>query len=396
MPTEVTSYTGLLSSEEIESYGLVETIGNGCLQVASCDLTVGDRHYVYENTGSWKAIFLDNATKLAEANEGIPAGSEWQLLPPRQGGGKLVIPAFGSAIVQLAETVDLLTVANKDNLLIAGRFDLKLKSIYKGLISQQATQVEPCYKGKLYCFLYNLGSQEVVLKMGDKLATIEFSYAGQGLSDDQRKEVIKKTIDEKNSKFKGGNFSGKQEGIKDVRWLHEQGMLPNECGIAPIYNLANGNVSTAVTRHLETSDAVEQMAERVGNKLSDKHNSFKTLIALITAVITLFTSGFLINVTAELRYFQEELTFFGDSVSGSLDSDALQAIKEHTESLANLRCLTLTIAIICILVIVALLMLFFHVQTRPKGAQKWVDKKKESEAKAEYYRFKNDAEGINH
>lgn len=57
---------------------------------------------------------------------------------------------------------------------MAGRFDLKLSTIYKGLISQQATQVEPCYYGRLFCFVHNLSSKEIHLKHKDKVATIEF------------------------------------------------------------------------------------------------------------------------------------------------------------------------------------------------------------------------------
>ena len=381
-------FSGLLTGRQIKEYCLIIPIKDKNLQDASYDLTVGDRHYLYEDTGNWKAIFLGASNDLIKANDGFSPGSPFELTATRRGGGKLVIPPFGSTIVQLNETVDLLTVAQERQMLIAGRFDLKLKSIYKGIISQQATQVEPCYKGKLYCFLHNLGSQEVILKMGDPLATIEFSFAGQGLSEEIRKQIIDETIKEKNTKFENSKFSKPQEGITDIRWLYERDMLPRECGIAPIYNLVIGNVGEAVTKHLEKSDTIDHLVERVGNRLLEKQNMIKIVISLVTAVITFFGTSFLINVCAELRYFSEELAFFGDSISGNFDPAILQAIEEHTSALEQLRQCQMIAVIVFSAIVVVLLLILCFIYMRPQYEQKWEHKRRAMEAKHEYRQAK--------
>ena len=78
--------------------------------------------------------------------------------------------------------------------MIVGRFDLKIKAIYKGLISQQATQVEPCYKGKLYCFIHNLTAKEIRLQREEAIATIEFSYAGASTDKEEINNIIKEQL----------------------------------------------------------------------------------------------------------------------------------------------------------------------------------------------------------
>lgn len=373
---------GLLTGQEIQRYGLVEAPGDGCLQASSCDLRVGDRHYLYERSGSWKAVFLGNSDALRKENDGFSPDSPWLLTPPDQGGDQLIIPPFGSAIIQLEETIDLLSAAQESSILIAGRFDLKLKSIYKGLISQQATQVEPCYKGKLYCFIHNLGAQAVVLEAGEKIATIEFSYVGQGLSEKDRKEIIYKVKEDNEKKYTSESFSCVGTGIKDIRWLHEQGTLPDECGIAPIYQLVTGNVETSVNVHLEKSDTIDKLAERVGNRLSERQNVFKIVLSLVVAVVTFFTTGLLLEVRAELRYFSEELAFFAQTHSPS--GNALEAIQAHTAELMSLRGSLWIVAFICVAVITVLLLVLFFVYMRPMYEQRWEHKRKKLEAKEAY------------
>lgn len=382
------TFSGLLTGKQIKEYDLIVPIEDDNLQDASYDLTLGDRHYLYEDTGKWNAVFLGKSHDLIKANTGFSPGSPLELTAPRRGGGKLVIPPFGSAIVQLNETIDLRTVAQKKRLLIAGRFDLKLKSIYKGIISQQATQVEPCYKGKLYCFLHNLGSQEVILEMGEPLATIEFSFVGQGLGEKIRADIIDETIKKKVAKFENSKFSEPKEGITDIRWLYERNMLPHECGIAPIYNLVIGNVGEAVTKHLEKSDTIDRLVERVGNRLNEKQNMMKIVISLVATVITFFATSFLMNVSAELRYFSEELAFLGDSISGDVDPAILQAVEDHTSALEQLRQCQLIAVVVFSVIVVALLLILCFTYMRPRYEQKWEHKRRAMEAKCEYRQAK--------
>lgn len=390
--------SGLLTGEQIESYELIRGNNmnrNNC-KSASYDLTIGDRHYLYEDSGNWKAVFLGSSNELNTANNGFNSDSPLLLSAPRRGATELIIPPFGSAIVQLDETVDLYNVITKKNVVIAGRFDLKLKSIYKGLISQQATQVEPGYIGKLYCFVYNLGSQEVVLKKGDGFATIEFYFVSSNPKEDINNPTNGSNREgESNSKYsgqfcKGTEAGGQCRGIYDIRWLYEQGMLPKECGMAPIHNLVNGNINDAVAKNLERSDTIDRLAEHVGNRLNEKQNAIKIIISLVAAIITFFATSFLININAELRYFQEELAFFSDLNSGELGYEALQAIEEHTNMLEHLRqCQQLSLLIFSALIVGLLLILFFAYM-RPRYKRKWEQKRQAMEAKYEYKQVKKE------
>lgn len=394
MPSENNFCGGLLSGQEIKDYKLIEPMStpDDHIPPASYDLTVGDRHFLYAESGSWQAVFLGSVDDLRTANAEIDSGSPVLLSQPLRGGDRLVIPAFGSAIVQLAETVDLYTVATDRSLLIAGRFDLKLKAIYKGLISQQATQVEPCYKGKLYCFLHNLGEQEVSLGIGEKLATIEFSYVGGGLEADHRQQIIEKTIAQNKEKYVNSPFVS-ETGIKDIRWLHQCGMLPEDSGIAPIYHLMHHNLNAEVEKYLETSDAVEKLANRVDSKMSEKQTAVKAVFTLIAAVVTFFAGGFLIDVMSELHYFKEELAFLLESTLTNQPS--LQAIREHTVALAEQQSLILRCSMICILIIVVLLLILFWRYLGPQYEQKWERKRKAQEAKSEYKLYKKQNRKIN-
>ena len=285
MPDKSVSSKGILTDKEIEEYGIISSsqLKKDNLKIASYDMTVGDRHFIYEGSGDWTAVYIGDVSNLDAENKMI-ADERLKLRLPARGGQNLIIPPFGSAIVQLDEDVDLYTVVEKKGLLVAGRFDLKLKAIYKGLISQQATQVEPLYKGKLYCFLHNLGSQEVVLKAKSAIATIEFYVAGDVIPESNRKEFIEAAKKE-NTKYQSGQFKG-DNGIADIRWLYEQQMLPEECGIAPIYKLANGNVEKAVEDYMEKSETVERLSERVSTRLNERQNAIKILFSLIVAVIS--------------------------------------------------------------------------------------------------------------
>lgn len=165
-------------------------------------------------------------------------------------------------------------------------------------------------------------------------------------------------------------------------------MLPRECGIAPIYNLVIGNVGEAVTKHLEKSDTIDHLVERVGNRLLEKQNMIKIVISLVTAVITFFGTSFLINVCAELRYFSEELAFFGDSISGNFDPAILQAIEEHTSALEQLRQCQMIAVIVFSAIVVVLLLILCFIYMRPQYEQKWEHKRRAMEAKHEYRQAK--------
>ena len=57
---------------------------------------------------------------------------------------------------------------------IAGRFDLSVSLFCKGVILSNGPQIDPGFRGGLYCLLFNTSNKEVQLKQGEHFATIEF------------------------------------------------------------------------------------------------------------------------------------------------------------------------------------------------------------------------------
>lgn len=79
----------------------------------------------------------------------------------------LKIPPHGIAIVRTLEWV------NVPGFLV-GRWNLKVKVVYKGLIWVGSLQVDSGYQGFLFCPLYNLSNREQVLVYKDPIFTIDF------------------------------------------------------------------------------------------------------------------------------------------------------------------------------------------------------------------------------
>jgi guanylate kinase/deoxycytidine triphosphate deaminase len=71
------------------------------------------------------------------------------------------------AIVSSKETADF----PRD---IAGRFDLSVSLFCQGIILSNGPQVDPGFKGGLFCLLFNTSNATIRLKQGQHYATIEF------------------------------------------------------------------------------------------------------------------------------------------------------------------------------------------------------------------------------
>jgi deoxycytidine triphosphate deaminase/guanylate kinase len=58
---------------------------------------------------------------------------------------------------------------------VAGRFGLSVGLFMQGIILSNGPQIDPGFKGRLYCLLFNTSSQEIQLKLEQHYATIEFA-----------------------------------------------------------------------------------------------------------------------------------------------------------------------------------------------------------------------------
>lgn len=57
---------------------------------------------------------------------------------------------------------------------IAGRFDLTVTLFCQGIILSNGPQVDPGFKGRLFCLLFNASNATITLKRGQHYATLEF------------------------------------------------------------------------------------------------------------------------------------------------------------------------------------------------------------------------------
>jgi deoxycytidine triphosphate deaminase len=57
---------------------------------------------------------------------------------------------------------------------IAGKFGLSVGLFMQGIILSNGPQIDPGFRGRLYCLLFNTSSQQFQLKRGQHYATIEF------------------------------------------------------------------------------------------------------------------------------------------------------------------------------------------------------------------------------
>ena len=79
----------------------------------------------------------------------------------------LRIPPYSYAIVSAREKAELPNF-------LSGRFDLKVSLFFQGVILSNGPQVDPGYKGALFCMLYNGSDEPVGIIRGQHFATIEF------------------------------------------------------------------------------------------------------------------------------------------------------------------------------------------------------------------------------
>jgi len=215
---------GILTDYEMQQYKLILDIAPRGLKGANYNLRLGEGHYVFmkakkKKPGRWSTVWLDQSRdKLEERNK---------LNPPFKYAECLIIDPFSAALIQLKEIVDTRTCIENHDLLICGRFDLKLSMVAKGLISQQATQVEPNYKGKLFCYLFNQTAGPIRLNYEEEIATIEFSYVSCAIHDTPAKKsaLIQKSIVSSHAKYQkkdghnGLRLFCTEYGIDDVRYF---------------------------------------------------------------------------------------------------------------------------------------------------------------------------------
>lgn len=168
IPTTQPSPFGILTRSEIERLGLIkcDKADPQCFKPASYDLRLGEEY-----------MLPGKADRVG--NRGHPTIRFCTAAP-------LVIPPFSSVLVSTYERVEL-------PLNVVGRFNLRVRMAFKGLVVQMGTQVEPGYKGRLFAIIQNITEERVEIKYADYATrpfTIEFQYTTSDavLTDPDRKK----------------------------------------------------------------------------------------------------------------------------------------------------------------------------------------------------------------
>ena len=117
---------GTLTGEEMKKYSIFrsprqnEEIPDNKYQATTFDLRLGEGHYLYgaDATGrrKWRCVYIGEEERFPELNSN--PGSEKFDRPDSDRPNTLIIPPFSSALIQLYEVVDTLTVAQRKGILV--------------------------------------------------------------------------------------------------------------------------------------------------------------------------------------------------------------------------------------------------------------------------------------
>jgi deoxycytidine triphosphate deaminase len=118
-------------------------------------------------------MLLENADigKIEGASYDLAVGDEYYC------GGKIKTLSTKEPFI-LIEPYDYAIVTSKENANlprdVVGRFDLSVGLFCQGVILSNGPQVDPGFRGKLFCLLFNTSNSPVILKRGEHYATLEF------------------------------------------------------------------------------------------------------------------------------------------------------------------------------------------------------------------------------
>lgn len=271
---------GILSDDEIKEYKIISDEDNSKSHNPSIyDLRLGHYHYLYSNNQDtrrdekWKAVYIGKETRLNTVNKGWEDSDTDEFTwADRNDHTKLVIPALGSALIELLETIDTDSVADR-GILVTGRFDLKLGLVNRGLISQQGTQIEPCYKGKMYCFIHNLSGEDLDLYFEQPIASIEFSYVSCYCNKAKREEIIKtlRENNKKNERYAEEKTCNLHKGIKNIRYFKQRNQLPDTCGLAQMRSvvektaLEEATIEKIAKKTIQNESLMKELARKTAN-----------------------------------------------------------------------------------------------------------------------------------
>lgn len=93
---------------------------------------------------------------------------------------------------------------------VSGNFDLSVSMFFSGVVLSNGPQVDPGYRGALFCMLYNTTDQPVPINRGAKFATLQFfttTHVTSGYSGAyQRKSTFRDFVSSRMAISQGGQI----------------------------------------------------------------------------------------------------------------------------------------------------------------------------------------------
>ncbi|MFO7966260.1 MAG: hypothetical protein R6U44_01505 [Archaeoglobaceae archaeon] len=136
--------SGALLSDEIEHYAnkfnMIYPFNPNNLKPASYELTVGDEY---------------------------AKGGKIQKLYNETGKNEIKIEPFQVVVIKTHETINLPRF-------IIARWNIRVRWAYRGLLWVGGPQVDPGWVGNLSCPIYNLSNKDIILRLGDPIAIMDF------------------------------------------------------------------------------------------------------------------------------------------------------------------------------------------------------------------------------
>ena len=92
-------------------------------------------------------------------------------------GGNYVRVSDDKPLVMAPHQVAVVKTYEKVNIprYLVGRWNLRVKWVYEGLLWVGGPQVDPGWEGQLYCPIYNLAEREVIIPFKERVFTIDFT-----------------------------------------------------------------------------------------------------------------------------------------------------------------------------------------------------------------------------
>lgn len=189
-----------------------------------------------------------------------------------KGGMSFDIGPYQVAIVETRETLNIPPF-------LIGRWNIRVKRAYQGLLWVGGAQVDPGFRGRLCCPIYNLSNKKVSLKFGDELATIDFVTTTPFV-----KNLCKEFNWAKRDMLVFDDYPTLESGIEDE---------------------VNKFKDTIAQQEQKTNELLVQSKEKTDESLRDVRSRIDQFLTLIfTVVAVLFTGlGIVATTTAPERSF---------------------------------------------------------------------------------------------